>query len=487
MICAVLLMFVVLPQDVRAYQQHQVFFQNTDYELNVYRIVGEQPGKTMLIIGGMQGDEPGGYLAADLYVEMTLRKGNLIVVPRANFCSILLNVRGVNGDMNRKFAQVSPEDRDLMIIQKLKELIAESDVLLNLHDGSGFYSPVWQSEKRNPLRYGQSVIADCERFVSQKYHTEINVGEIARAVCEQVNREIDNPDHHFHFNNHQTAAPDSPHKEQRKSATYFAMKQIEIPAFGIETSKEIPSARDRVRYQSMVINAFMQQFGIVPEHPSIALPDPVMKYLFVSVNNQRPVVVYNGETLYVNRGDTITVLHVEANYERGLSVNIEGIGTHNDYRQRITIDRETDITVKKDNLFCGRVAVAFGAAREQIAATDNQKQPSTQCASVKYLIMRVNGQRIALQPGEHQRIRRGDRLVIDDLITEPKGDASLKVNFRGFVGNQAVNDAEDRGYSIDTARDLISRYSEKSRGTTYTIEILRDGVRIAEFFVDITG
>ena len=116
MICALVAALVASAQDARAYNQHQVFFQNTDYELNVYRIVGEQPGKTMLIIGGMQGDEPGGYLAADLYVEMTLRKGNLIVVPRANFCSILLNVRGVNGDMNRKFAQVSPDDRDLMII-----------------------------------------------------------------------------------------------------------------------------------------------------------------------------------------------------------------------------------------------------------------------------------------------------------------------------------------------------------------------------------
>ena len=165
-----------------AYDQHQVFFQNTEYELNVYRIHGEQPGKTMLIIGGIQGDEPGGYLAADLYVEMSLRKGNLIVVPRANFCSILLNVRGVNGDMNRKFAQVSPDDRDRLIIQKLKELIAESDVLLNLHDGSGFYHPEWKSEKRNPQRYGQSIIADCDRFESQKYHTAINVEEIARRV-----------------------------------------------------------------------------------------------------------------------------------------------------------------------------------------------------------------------------------------------------------------------------------------------------------------
>ena len=64
---------------------HEVFLPNTDHELNVYRIFGEEPGKTIMIIGGIQGDEPGSYLTADLYADIHLKKGNLIVVPRANF------------------------------------------------------------------------------------------------------------------------------------------------------------------------------------------------------------------------------------------------------------------------------------------------------------------------------------------------------------------------------------------------------------------
>ena len=55
-----------------------------------------------MLIGGIQGNEPGGFLSADLYADMSLEKGNLIVVPRANFYSILLNKRGPHGDMNRK-------------------------------------------------------------------------------------------------------------------------------------------------------------------------------------------------------------------------------------------------------------------------------------------------------------------------------------------------------------------------------------------------
>ena len=57
----------------------------------------------MLIIGGMH-NEQGGFLTADKYVNISLERGNLIVVPRANFYAIIKNERGINGDMNRKFA-----------------------------------------------------------------------------------------------------------------------------------------------------------------------------------------------------------------------------------------------------------------------------------------------------------------------------------------------------------------------------------------------
>ena len=72
---------------------HSVFFEGTDHELHVYRIHGKNPGKTLLLIGGIQGDEPGGFLSADHYADMSLVRGNLIVVPRANFHSIVLKRR----------------------------------------------------------------------------------------------------------------------------------------------------------------------------------------------------------------------------------------------------------------------------------------------------------------------------------------------------------------------------------------------------------
>ena len=80
----------IFPLDAYAQMEHTVYFQNTAYELNIYRIYGSEPGKTLMLIGGIQGNEPGGFLSADSYADMKLKKGNLIVVPRANFYSIIM-------------------------------------------------------------------------------------------------------------------------------------------------------------------------------------------------------------------------------------------------------------------------------------------------------------------------------------------------------------------------------------------------------------
>ena len=97
-------------------RSHEVFFEGTDYELHVYRIYGKKQGKTLLLIGGIQGDEPGGFLSADHYADISLEKGNLIVVPRANFHSIVLRRRKINEDMNRTFADEKQQTYETKIV-----------------------------------------------------------------------------------------------------------------------------------------------------------------------------------------------------------------------------------------------------------------------------------------------------------------------------------------------------------------------------------
>lgn len=201
---------------------HDVYLANTEHELHIYRIYGKEPGKTIMLIGGIQGDEPGGYLTADLYADINLKRGNLIVVPRANFYSILLNQRnGMTGDMNRKFAENDNAERSMEqeIVSILKGLIGEADCLLNLHEGSGFYNPEWKNEQENPDRFGQSIIYDAKSFYVEKNRQVLDLESLATRITERVNGQIANTRHHFRPNNHDTVANDTRHAEQRKSAT----------------------------------------------------------------------------------------------------------------------------------------------------------------------------------------------------------------------------------------------------------------------------
>ncbi len=463
-------LFIICSSNIYAQREHSVHFQNSPYELNIYRIYGKEPGKTLMLIGGIQGNEPGGFLSADSYADMSLKKGNLIVVPRANFYSIIMNDRGPNGDMNRKFTH---EDKDLSmedrIVTILKKLISESDYLLNLHDGSGYYHPTYISKWRNPDRFGQSIIADCDKYTVPGTERVIPLGEIAEKVISKVNPHIENELYRFHFMNTRTDANDSRHKEQRKSATYYALTAHNIPSFGVETSKFLPTIDLKVQFHNLVINAFMEEFGIVPQSPGFSLDAPSLKYVVVSINNEIPIVIKKGEKLNIARGDTINVSHIESNYERGLSLDILGFGDLNDYRKDITITKETSMIVRKDNEKFGEIPIK--ASKDKVPAS-KEKQAVLPPEKVESFSLSVAGKRVLVSEGGQYDVVRGEVLKI--LEVYPRSLTDCVVNFKGFVGDRLNNTGEDRGYDIDTGKGLLERYATGSKGNIYQIVVTRD-------------
>ena len=476
----------ILPDFANAQKRiHSVFFEDTDHELNVYRIYGKKLGNTLLLIGGIQGDEPGGFLSADHYADISLAKGNLIVVPRANFQSIVLNRRKINEDMNRKFADDYKSNYETKIVAILKKLIAESSCLLNLHDGSGFFSEKWESSDRNPKRYGQSIIADCESYVNPETGKVLKLGDMARSVCKQINKNIENPRYRFRFNNHKTIEKTSLHKEQRKSATFYALYTCQIPAFGIETSKSLTTEL-KVRHHNLAINAFMELFGIVPETPGINLDDPELKYLIISVNNALPIAVKNQQTLYVNSGDAITISHIEANYERGLSADIIGYGTINDIRKETKIKGSTRIVVRKDYYPCGSVYLALNDSRNSSlhGGISVSNAPAASSSFLAYKV-KINNKEQVCQNYDRLKLIIGDTFEIVDVITGIGDPSDMIVNLKGYVGNKQNNTGEDRGYIVNTAKDLWERYSMDKRGKTYQVVVTHGEKTVGKLFIDL--
>lgn len=492
----VVFLLVLSVEESMAQKTHTVFYAGTANELHVYRIYGRKPGKTLLIIGGIQGDEPGGFLAADLYADLSLEKGNLIVVPRANFPSILKQRRGIHEDMNRKFAESantnlkglnaadSKPDYEARVVKVLKQLIHESDCLLNLHEGSGIYSSQWKSAMINPKRFGQSIIADTRVFKDEQKGIRIDLKEMADMVIKKINAHIKNPAYFFHFNNHRTRAKDSIHKEQRKSATYYALYTCEIPAFGIESTKTLP-LEQKVRQPVYAINEFMKLLDIIPESPGVNLKKPKLEYMVISVNNSVPFVIENMHHLEISRGDTIEIMDIKANYKRGLSADILGCGSRfNDMHKKIVVKEQTRILAKKDFYPCGSIFLDFCKTRanhdKKVSVSPHKKLFSSMAYRVN-----VNGQRHVIKNNDHIKLWRGDRFEIEDVVTQELDPSEFVVNLKGFVGNVRNNTGEDRGYVIDTAKNvLMKRYSTGKQGKHYKVITTLHNKEVGRFYID---
>ena len=464
---AMILTWSAFPSPAFSKREHLVYFPNTAYELNIYKIKGKKPGKTLMLIGGIQGNEPGGFLSADLYADMRLERGNLIVVPRANFYSIITNQRGPNGDLNRKFnVEENTSTMEDQIVSILKKLISESDYLLNLHDGAGYYHPTYIDKWRNPTLFGQAIVADCEEFRVPGTGKFIKLGEMARKILKEVNPHINGELYKFHFMDTRTDAEDSPHREQRGSATYYALTKHHIPSFGVETSKFLPSIDLKVLYHNMVINAFMKHFGIIPESPGLNLDPPVLKYLVVAINGHTPIVVDANQALELKTGDMISVTHIEANYERGLSLDILGYGGVNDLGKDYAIFRDTSILVRKDNQQVAEIPVRIteNGSGEETRTTSLSKK-------IDYFVVEAKGHRLLLANGETLHLVRGEEIKIMDILPRLPASAGVKVNFKGFVGDPSNNTGEDRGFVINTGSDLMERFSLDGRGEAYEIVV----------------
>jgi hypothetical protein len=214
---------------------------------------------TLLVIAGIHGDEPGGYFSASiLTTNYTIDSGNLWIVPNLNKKSIQKDHRGINGDMNRKFASIKDHDKDAKTINEIKKIILSKNVslVLNLHDGHGFYRKQNQGRIFNPNSWGQTCVIDqCTLSPDQPYG---NLNDIALSVKNSMNKKLIESHHSFDVRNTKTKFED---EAMQLSLTYFSVTNNK-PAFAIETSKNLSSLTQKVFYQLLAIEEFMKIMDI---------------------------------------------------------------------------------------------------------------------------------------------------------------------------------------------------------------------------------
>ncbi|WP_175480018.1 succinylglutamate desuccinylase/aspartoacylase family protein [Natrinema salaciae] len=115
-------------------------------ETTVHVIDGQSVGPTVMVVGGMHGDEPAGYDSAARIAQWSIESGRLVVLPEACKPAIRNGTRGFDRsgkgnvqDLNREFpagqAPWSPLARGIWNVVTEENI----DFLLDLHSSSGLY------------------------------------------------------------------------------------------------------------------------------------------------------------------------------------------------------------------------------------------------------------------------------------------------------------------------------------------------------------
>ena len=423
------------------------FFAGTQYPLKVFFLQGEEDGPTIMVQGGIQGDETSGFVTAQLLSQSKVKRGNLIVLPRANVPSINLHKRQINVDMNRRFDQDYNRFYEDRVARVIRFLLAQSEAFIHLHEGSGFYNPTYVNNLRNPKRYGQSIIVDTLIF------DKIDLAHTVNSVLSELNGTIPASDYQFKLFNTKTFDKGTPYPEMRKSLTCYALAEHGIPAMAVEVSKSIRQIDWKVRQQLAATIMLLERFGVSVTPPDFSDED-VRAYARrgVTVNiNGRPL--RSGKVINLAPGATLAVETLgrgpsEFSPELALFASDRpGVNLIN--ARRMVLEPFTELELRSDGK---RVA------KTQIKWTG--KLPLSPGEDKPVFVCWLNGNPVFVRDGEVLKTVLGDQLILEGLWGS---DLKEIVNLKGFVAIPWANNGQDLGWEIILDPDnFIDRYTVSS-------------------------
>lgn len=205
----VFLLFLVSYTFVSAQQIHTRFIaENTVWQTEYYIIDSEKDGPVVMITGGIHGNEPAGAYGAEQVIRWPVKRGKLIIVPRANKLGLEQNTRKMphapksNANLNRNFPKGDRQSCSCELSKELWKLVCKKKPgwLIDLHEGYDY-------AKINSESVGSSVITSSEpeikphaRSMLKALNTTIEIeekkfvlrgppvkGSLARAAADRLN------------------------------------------------------------------------------------------------------------------------------------------------------------------------------------------------------------------------------------------------------------------------------------------------------------
>jgi len=409
----------------------KTYFSPTFFPLDVYYLQGELPGPTVMVQGGIQGDEPSGVVCAQILTLAKVKKGNLIIVPRANWPSLLLYKRQINVDLNRRFDKDYHQYYEDTLAKAISYLSSISDGLIHLHEGSGFYSPTYINIERNPRRYGQSIIIDTSTY------QRLYLASLAENVLSTVNNQLHPPDYAFSLFNMNTFSSNTLYPEQKKSLTYNVLKKYQKPAFAVEVSKNIRDLTWKIEHMLLVVKKLAKEMDVEIDLSGINVSSLVENWYDLGVDIQKvdKKSIYSFQIDWDYHGLAKSGLIVE--------------GVEYDFR--------------------GQEIIVFpGESRKVSLVLDGNRvkefflsAPKIDSIQSNILVYALDGKIHFALPGENILAKEGQSFIVYGLWPNKEEI----INIKGYVG---LNVRKNEGQDVDenvylTKGAFIPRYLEENR------------------------
>ncbi len=224
--------------EITSTRTEKTLMEGTSFETVLYVIESPVEGPTVMVIGGVHGDEPAGYKAADSIATWAIDRGRLLVLPRANVPSIAVQERNAPGgpDLNRVFPGSSESNNETHVLA--------AEIFKVMTD----YQPMWVIDLHE-AEYCEYQFRGAlgQTFI---YPNEGSSNDIIKELLIAVNRSIYSERYGFMLL-----------RGSARGSIIEAAQLLGSESVIIETCEQM-ELDDRIRYQRQSVSSLLYLLGI---------------------------------------------------------------------------------------------------------------------------------------------------------------------------------------------------------------------------------